>query len=111
MEKQKKPVYPLNPVGKRIKKLREAKGYTQLQMAAAFGVTQSNYGRLEKDDSRISITKLFLFSEILEAPIAEILADAPNGGFVSHNTPPGVGIIENDSEIIISISKNKYRGN
>jgi transcriptional regulator with XRE-family HTH domain len=59
-------IYNMNIVGNRIKKLREKAGLTQEDMAGCFGISQSNYGRLEKDDERISVTRLKTFASILE---------------------------------------------
>lgn len=62
-----------NTVGSRIKKIREAKGIIQEDMAAVIGVTQSNYGRLEKDDERISVPRLLLIAKTLEVSVDELL--------------------------------------
>lgn len=48
-----------NVVGTKIRSLREEKGITQEYLAACLGLTQSNYGRMEKSDARITIPKLF----------------------------------------------------
>ncbi len=39
----------MHTIGSRIRKLREEKGITQEAMAADLDLTQSNYGRLEKE--------------------------------------------------------------
>jgi len=69
----------MNIIGERIKKIREDKGITQEAMAHQLDVTQSNYGRLEKDDRRLNVVKLlkivrildvninYLFTEVLDA--------------------------------------------
>ena len=62
-----------NTVGSRIKKIREEKGIIQEDMAAVIGVTQSNYGRLEKDDERISVPRLLLIAKTLEVTVDELL--------------------------------------
>jgi transcriptional regulator with XRE-family HTH domain len=56
----------MNVVGNRIKRIREQAGLTQEDMAGCFGITQSNYGRLEKDDERITVTRLKTLASILE---------------------------------------------
>ena len=66
----------MNNVGLRIKKLREGKGITQEAMAHALGVTQSNYGRLEKDDKRLNVPKIQKIAEILEISVAQIFNES-----------------------------------
>jgi transcriptional regulator with XRE-family HTH domain len=56
----------MNVIGQRIKKLREEKGITQENMAIQLDVTQSNYGRLEKDDRRLNVVKLLKIVRILD---------------------------------------------
>lgn len=41
-------------------------GITQEFMAMELEVSQSNYGRLEKDDSRLTVPKLIKIAEVLE---------------------------------------------
>jgi transcriptional regulator with XRE-family HTH domain len=62
----------MNIIGQRIKKLREEKGITQETMAQQLDVTQSNYGRLEKDDRRLNVVKLLKIVRILNVNISYI---------------------------------------
>lgn len=65
-----------NSVGLKIKKLREEKGITQEFLASCLEITQSNYGRLEKDDSRLTIPKLLKIAAVLEAPASYFLGES-----------------------------------
>lgn len=58
-----------NSIGLRIKKIREDKRISQEYLAACLNVSQSNYGRLEKDDNRLTIPKLLKISIILEVKV------------------------------------------
>lgn len=73
----------MNVIGQKIKKLREEKGITQEAMAIHLDVTQSNYGRLEKDDRRLNVVKLLKIVQILDVNINylfnEIINDAEPG--------------------------------
>ena len=62
-----------NVVGNRIRSLRESKGITQVEMCVYFGVTQSNYSRLEKCDKRIDIQQLVIFGKVLDTTIYYLL--------------------------------------
>lgn len=74
----------MNIVGSRIRKTREEKGITQDAMAMELEVSQSNYGRLEKDDSRITVPKLLKIAEVLEVNIA-YLFDEKAANVIHHN--------------------------
>jgi len=73
----------MNIIGQRIKKLREEKGITQEAMALQLDVTQSNYGRLEKDDRRLNVVKLLKIVRILDVNITflfnEVAPDTNTG--------------------------------
>ncbi len=73
----------MNIIGQKIKKLREEKGITQEAMALHLDVTQSNYGRLEKDDRRLNVVKLLKIVRILDVNINylfnEIIGDTEPG--------------------------------
>lgn len=66
----------MNVIGQKIKKLREEKGITQEAMALQLDVTQSNYGRLEKDDRRLNVVKLLKIVRILNTSISSIFNEA-----------------------------------
>ena len=69
MKQNSKSENTVNPIGCRIKAIREAKGITQDVMADKIGVTQSNYGRLEKNDDRLKIKHLQIISKELGVSI------------------------------------------
>jgi len=65
----------MNIIGQKIKKLREQKNITQETMAIQLDVTQSNYGRLEKDDRRLNVVKLLKIARILDVNITYLFND------------------------------------
>ncbi len=65
----------MNIIGQRIKKLRDEKGITQETMAMQLDVTQSNYGRLEKDDRRLNVVKLLKIVRILDVNVTYLFND------------------------------------
>ena len=79
----------MNVIGQRIKKLREEKGITQENMALQLDVTQSNYGRLEKDDRRLNVVKLIKIVRILDVNIMylfnEVMGDGQKADPASFN--------------------------
>ncbi|AXG73053.1 XRE family transcriptional regulator [Flavobacterium arcticum] len=68
----------MNVIGQKIKKLREEKGITQEAMALQLDVTQSNYGRLEKDDRRLNVVKLLKIVRILNTNISYVFNETEN---------------------------------
>jgi len=70
----------MNIIGQRIKKLRDERGITQETMALQLDVTQSNYGRLEKDDRRLNVVKLLKIARILNVNINYLFSDVSNEG-------------------------------
>ena len=86
----------MNIIGQRIKKLREEKGITQETMAVQLDVTQSNYGRLEKDDRRLNVVKLLKIARILDTNITSLFNETASG----HN--------QEDSENFSNANKEVY---
>lgn len=68
----------MNNVGSRIKKYREEKGITQDLMAHELEISQSNYGRLEKDDKRLTVPKLTKIAEILDISVSVLFGEKAN---------------------------------
>lgn len=60
----------MNKIGERIRKLREDKNISQEKMALELDLTQSNYGRLEKDDKRLNAPKLEKIAELLQITVS-----------------------------------------
>ena len=74
----------MNSIGTRIRKIREEKGIKQENIADEMGITQSSYGRLEKDDNRLTATKLIRISEILNVSIS-VLFGEKNANVIHEN--------------------------
>ncbi len=61
-------------VGEKIKKLRELKNYTQQYMADQLELSLSGYGKIERNDTDISISKLEKIAKILHTDVNTILS-------------------------------------
>ncbi len=75
----------MNPIGNKIRLLREEKGLSQENLASALDITQSNYARLEKDDNRISVPRLIIIAKTLETTVTELVGEKANT-VVTQNT-------------------------
>ena len=53
-------------VGNNIKKLRELKNFTQDYMASSLNISTNAYGKIERDETEMTLTKLDSISKIFE---------------------------------------------
>lgn len=60
-------------VGEKIKKLRELKNYTQQHVADELELSLSGYGKIERDETDISISRLEKIAAVLGVDISSIL--------------------------------------
>ncbi|KMQ68031.1 hypothetical protein ACM39_09185 [Chryseobacterium sp. FH2] len=98
----------MNTIGSRIKKFREEKGIKQEFMAHELEISQSNYGRLEKDDSRLTVPKLQKIAETLNVSVSILFGEkAANIIHENHgdNAQNGTMIINNEKEHIESLKE------
>jgi transcriptional regulator with XRE-family HTH domain len=66
-------------VGQRLKTLRKSKGISQTKLGDAIGVTFQQIQKCERGANRIGASRLFQFSEILDAPISYFFESVPGG--------------------------------
>ncbi|MCU0393110.1 MAG: helix-turn-helix domain-containing protein [Thermoflexibacter sp.] len=60
-------------IGMKIKKLRELRNYTQEYMAEKLSMSANGYGKIERDETDISYSRMQQISEILEVSVSEII--------------------------------------
>ena len=63
----------MNNIGNKIRVMREKHGISQKCLAFDLGITQPTYARLEKDDDRISITRLIQIANVLKTSVSELI--------------------------------------
>lgn len=104
-----KNIYNMNTIGSRIKKFREEKGIKQESMAHELEISQSNYGRLEKDDNRLTVPKIQKIAEVLNVSISVLFGEkATNIIHENHGDNAqqnGTMIINNEKEHIESLKE------
>lgn len=59
--------------GNKIKKIREYKDYTQEYMAQRLGLSITAYGKIERDETEMTLTRLDDIAKILEIDARQIL--------------------------------------
>ena len=60
-------------IGENIKKLRELKNYTQLYLADELGISLSGYGKIERDQTEITMARLLKIAAILEVDLFTLI--------------------------------------
>jgi len=72
-----------NVLGK-IKEIRKQKGFSHEYMAHKLDMSQPAYSKIEKNETVLSVDRLFKIAEILETPVNDILEINPNN--IYHQT-------------------------
>lgn len=60
-------------VGNKIKKLRELRNFTQDYMADALQMSQAGYGKIERDETDISLSRLQQITEVLKVGLNDLI--------------------------------------
>ena len=86
----------MDNIGIKIRKVREEKGITQEVMASELNITQSNYGRLEKNDNRLTAPKLLKIAQILNVTVSYLFNEQTSKVIhQQHNDSPSAYNVEN----------------
>ena len=75
----------INEIGTRIRTARDRKGISQEAMALELEITQSNYGRLEKNDSRLTVPKIQKIAKVLDITISYLFDEKSAKIITQHN--------------------------
>lgn len=96
-------------IGKRIRKIRLSKDYTQDNMAAELEITAGAYAKIERGETDPSATRLLKIAEILEVEVTSFFQDKPQPSKVEES-PREYGFatktdIEQLSQLIKQLSR------
>ena len=69
----------------KIRKLREAKNYTQEYMAHELDISPKTYGRLENGESPLKVEQLLKLSELLEVSVEDLISADPVNYYIGPN--------------------------
>jgi transcriptional regulator with XRE-family HTH domain len=84
----------MNPIGNKIRLLREERGLSQENIAAELNMTQSNYARLEKDDNRINLPRLITIAHTLNTTVTELVGEKANNIVNQHNNKEAITYLQ-----------------
>lgn len=101
----------MNKIGFNIRKIRESKGFSQDYMANVLDISQASYARLENEDTKVTVDRLYKIAEILETNIIDFF-DADRITIQSQNNYDGsYGLVQNltieNKEILDKLIKSK----
>jgi len=88
-------------VGKKIKQLRELRNYTQSYVAQQLGISVSGYGKIERDETDITLSRIEQIAQILDTKVEAILNFTPNQIFNQYNNKTALanGVVQNQQVI------------
>ncbi len=76
-------IHTPNQLAAHLRALRLAKGWSQAQLAAMMGLTQSRIARIEKDPLSIRVDQLLRMLAVLGAGASIVVPEAPGRGGAS----------------------------
>lgn len=86
-------------VGQKIKKLRELKNYTQAYVAEQLNLSLSGYGKIERDETDITLNRLNEIAQILGTDYNTILSFDEKHIFNFQQNQNANGIVQNQQVI------------
>lgn len=69
----------------KIRELRKKRGFSHENMADELHISQAAYSKIEKNETKLTVDRLFHIAEILEAPVYELLDVTPNNIYNQQN--------------------------
>lgn len=66
----------MNSIGINIRRIREQKGFSQEYLANELNISQATYARLENEDTKITVDRLFQIAKILNTEITDFFNDS-----------------------------------
>lgn len=84
-------------VGNKIRKLRELKNYTQAFMADQLELSLSGYGKIERDETDLTLTRLQKIADVLGIDYNIILSFDEKHIFNFYNYHSANGIVQNQT--------------
>ena len=101
----------MNKIGFNIRKIREAKGFSQDYMANVLDISQASYARLENEDTKVTVDRLYKIAEVLDTNIIDFF-NTDNVTIQNQNNYEGTyGLVQNltieNKEIYDKLLKSK----
>lgn len=101
----------MNKIGFNIRKIRESKGFSQDYMANVLDISQASYARIENEDTKVTVDRLYKIAEVLDTNIIDFF-NTDNITIQNQNNYEGsFGLVQNltveNKEIYEKLLKSK----
>lgn len=90
-----------------IKRIRKQKGYSHQNMAHELDISQVGYSKLEKNDTRLSVERLYKIAEILETKVGDFLEVNPSNVYRQNNNDNSTFVGCQEVQNLYEDNKNK----
>ncbi len=90
-----------------IKNIRKQKGYSHEYIAHELEISQVAYSKLEKNETKLTVERLYKLANILETPVTDLLEVKANNVFHQNNNDNGTFIGNQEVENLYSDNKDK----
>lgn len=97
----------MESIVEKIKDIRKRKGFSHEYMAHQLEMSQPAYSKIEKNETVLSVDRLFKIAEILETPVVDILDINPNTLYNQNNNDNGTFIGHQQVEHLYQENKEK----
>lgn len=85
----------MNNIGINIRRIREQKGLSQDYVAQSLDISQASYARMENEDTKITVDRLYKLAEIFEIEVTEFFTGTKMTIQTQNNYDNAYGFIEN----------------
>lgn len=99
----------MNTVIDKIKEIRIHKGFSHENMAHELSISQTAYTKLENNETKLSVERLFQIAKILNTPVYELLDTAPNTVYHQNNYDNAIGYNHQYVETLHQDSRETYQ--
>ncbi len=101
----------MNKTGFNIRKQRELKGYSQEYMADILNISQASYARIENEETKVTVERLYKIAEILNSSIIDFFDVDKVSIQNQNNNESGFGYVQNlhieNKEVYEKLLKSK----
>lgn len=88
-------IHIMNNIGINIRRIREQKGLSQDYVAQSLDISQASYARMENEDTKITVDRLYKLAEIFEIEVTEFFTGTKMTIQTQNNYDNAYGFIEN----------------
>lgn len=92
-----------------IKRLRKKKGYSHEYIAQELDISQVAYSKLEKNETKLTVERLYKLAEILETKVGDLLEVNPSKVYHQNNNDQGTFVGHQEVQNLYEDNKEKMQ--